>query len=73
MSEHTNIAARMREEHEAFVAYQREHAGPRSWPEDFNGENGCYENSCCYCRHPFLGHKRRVICKVCDRALMELL
>jgi hypothetical protein len=73
MSESTNIAARMKEEHEAFVAYQRDHAGPRSWPDDFVYENGCYENVCAYCSHRFLGHKRRGVCRVCDRALMELL
>lgn len=73
MSETTNIAERMRREQAAFVAYQREHAGPRSWPEDFDHENGCYERVCGYCSRQFLGHKRRVVCKACDRALMELL
>lgn len=73
MSETTNIAERMRREHSAFVAYQRAHARPGSWPEDFDHENGCYECSCAYCHRHFLGHKRRVVCKICDRALMELL
>ena len=37
----------------------------RSWPEDFNHENGCYHNTCVHCLRGFLGYKRRGICKVC--------
>lgn len=37
-----------------------------SWPEDFGGENGCYENECLWCNTRFHGHKRRMVCKVCD-------
>lgn len=37
----------------------------RSYSEDFSHENGSYHNTCMYCGRGFLGHKRRVICKVC--------
>jgi hypothetical protein len=42
-----------------------ENAGPRDWPEDFSDENGTYTNVCVYCKHEFMGHKRRVVCKWC--------
>jgi hypothetical protein len=35
------------------------------WPEDFSGENGQYQNKCTSCGKLFIGHKRRVTCKVC--------
>jgi hypothetical protein len=38
----------------------------RSWREDAGHENGNYSNACCECGRMFLGHKRRVICKVCS-------
>ena len=37
----------------------------RDWPEDFALENGNYQNICCDCSLPFVGHKRRVQCKAC--------
>ena len=37
-----------------------------SWPEDYSDENGAYESRCIQCETPFLGHKDRLICKVCD-------
>ncbi len=37
----------------------------RSWPEDTGDENGGYMNGCHVCGRTFLGHKRRVTCKVC--------
>jgi predicted phosphodiesterase len=37
----------------------------RNWPEDFNHENGNYQNKCCCCDNLFMGHKRRPICKKC--------
>ena len=37
----------------------------RSWPEDYSHENGHYFNTCCNCQRQFMGHKRRVVCKVC--------
>lgn len=70
---HARIAERARQERESFVAYMRGWATPRDWPEDYDDENGCYSCSCCYCESVFTGYKRRVVCKVCDRALMELL
>ena len=36
------------------------------WPEDFAHENGQYECWCAACGVKFLGHKRRVTCKVCS-------
>jgi hypothetical protein len=37
----------------------------RSWPEDFEHENGNYCCKCCQCGKMFTGHKRRVVCRVC--------
>lgn len=37
------------------------------WPEDWTHENGCYCNICSVCHARFLAHKRRVVCKCCDR------
>jgi len=37
----------------------------RDWPEDSSHENGNYHNLCVVCGSSFIGHKRRVICKVC--------
>lgn len=37
----------------------------RSWPEDFPHENGNYTCKCCHCGEEFIGHKRRVTCKLC--------
>lgn len=39
----------------------------RSWPEDYSHENGNYNCICCYCGKDFIGHKRRVACKVCSK------
>jgi hypothetical protein len=38
----------------------------RDWKEDFTHENGNYMNGCMYCKQMFYGHKRRVVCKICD-------
>jgi hypothetical protein len=38
----------------------------RSWPEDSPHENGEYFCTCHRCQRQFIGHKRRVTCKVCD-------
>lgn len=38
----------------------------RSFTEDYVHENGHYFNTCCHCLRQFIGHKRRVICKVCS-------
>lgn len=39
---------------------------PRNWTEDFQHENGLYMCKCIKCREYFYGHKRRVVCKVCQ-------
>ena len=36
------------------------------WPDDFKYENGNYENTCGHCGARFIGHKRRVNCRLCD-------
>lgn len=38
----------------------------RSFPEDAGHENGQYQCSCTFCAKVFIGHKRRVACKVCE-------
>lgn len=35
------------------------------WPEDFEYENGQYQSICSICSKAFIGHKRRMVCKVC--------
>lgn len=40
----------------------------RNWPEDFSHENGNYSCTCCLCHQHFIGHKRRVVCKLCSKA-----
>jgi hypothetical protein len=37
----------------------------RDWTEDFEGENGQYQNRCVHCERFFWGYKRRVGCKRC--------
>jgi hypothetical protein len=37
----------------------------RDWKEDFALENGNYECRCFECGQTFVGHKRRITCKVC--------
>lgn len=37
----------------------------RNWLEDFDHENGTYQNTCVKCQATFVGHKRRVVCKIC--------
>jgi len=41
----------------------------RNWAEDAPHENGNYECSCAECGHSFIGHKRRVLCKLCSNLL----
>lgn len=38
----------------------------RDWTEDFTHENGKYQNKCIHCHLLFYGHKRRVVCKICQ-------
>ncbi len=40
----------------------------RDWREDADHENGKYWNECENCRRMFIGHKRRIWCKVCATA-----
>lgn len=42
-----------------------EETAPEDWPEDRSRENGSYANKCCMCSCAFIGHKRRVSCKLC--------
>lgn len=37
----------------------------RNWDEDFTHENGDYLCQCVTCGKPFIGHKRRVVCRSC--------
>lgn len=37
------------------------------WIEDTSHENGNYMNICVLCKCEFVGHKRRVVCKTCDK------
>jgi hypothetical protein len=39
---------------------------PVDWPEDFKHENGNYQCQCLTCGQLFIGHKRRITCKVCS-------
>jgi formylmethanofuran dehydrogenase subunit E len=44
------------------------HRSPRDWVEDFPHENGNYSYYSCKCHvcgQFFLGHKRRIGCKLC--------
>ena len=42
----------------------------RDFPEDYAHENGTYFNECHFCKSAFVGHKRRVTCKVCMALVM---
>lgn len=37
----------------------------RDWTEDSSHENGNYQCQCVTCKQSFIGHKRRVQCKLC--------
>jgi hypothetical protein len=41
------------------------------WPEDAGHENGCYMCTCCACGRSFMGHKRRVTCRLCSAPAAE--
>lgn len=46
--------------------------GELDWPEDFSHENGQYNCVCITCQESFVGHKRRITCKLCaDKAAAE--
>ena len=38
----------------------------RDWLEDAEHENGNYQCRCYKCSQGFLGHKRRIVCKICE-------
>jgi hypothetical protein len=38
----------------------------RNWTEDAAHENGNYECRCVECGNSFIGHKRRVLCRLCS-------
>jgi hypothetical protein len=42
---------------------------PKDWTEDFDKENGNYQCKCLDCGELFIGHKRRIQCKVCAERL----
>jgi hypothetical protein len=42
-----------------------------NWQEDYSHENGQYENRCCHCTRHFIGHKRRVVCKICSPPMTQ--
>ena len=44
---------------------------PRDWKEDFSHENGNYSNICIYCNQKFIGHKRRVGCRICSLSITQ--
>jgi len=41
---------------------------PRNWNEDEQYENGNYICECTTCGRQFLGHKRRITCKLCAQS-----
>ncbi len=45
--------------------------GERDWTEDLAYENDNYYGECAICGNDFLGHKRRVICKVCAQEQLD--
>ncbi len=47
------------------LSEQAQQPASKDWKEDFEHENGMYQNKCTLCDSVFLGHKRRVVCKVC--------
>jgi len=42
-----------------------------SYKDDFNLENGYYLNTCKCCLDEFFGHKRRTVCKECDKEILS--
>ena len=53
----------------AGIPYLDERIG--DWPEDFDRENGNYQNRCQECRRDFRGMKRRRVCKVCAQSFLS--
>ena len=44
----------------------------RNYTEEFNHENGMYANICTECNNQFIGHKRRIVCKVCAKGWVKV-
>jgi len=44
----------------------KKYVEPVDWEEDFKLENGNYQCQCTTCRQLFIGHKRRITCKLCS-------
>lgn len=44
---------------------------PRDWPEDWDHDNGMYMCKCHHCSNVFIGHKRRMTCKLCNASQKE--
>lgn len=42
----------------------------KSFQQDYQHENGNYVCKCFVCKEPFMGYKRRVICKECSRVAL---
>ena len=61
---HPSEYEKLSEQVEEAKAQQASH-NPRDWAEDFSHENGHYFNNCDLCSQKFMGHKRRVHCRLC--------
>jgi hypothetical protein len=44
---------------------------PKDFPEDAKHENGNYYCHCTSCGTTFIGHKRRITCKLCEKKKEE--
>jgi hypothetical protein len=44
---------------------------PHDWPEDWPHNNGMYLGRCRSCGAQFIGHKRRMTCRVCAADSLE--
>lgn len=44
----------------------------RDFPEDYEQENGNYQNKCWFCNLLFWGNKHRRLCKKCTISLDEV-
>jgi len=45
----------------------------KNWVEDFEYENGMYENICLECKGHFIGDKHRKICKECAIGIKDVI
>ncbi len=48
------------------VPYPNKEIKENDFIEDLNHENGNYQRTCIKCGINFIGHKRRVLCKICQ-------